>query len=740
MMGGKEEKMNDMKKKSTGKHKEKEQKKKSSGTRYIDRDLSWLEFNKRVLAEAEDPATPILEKLKFAAIFSSNLDEFIMVRMAALAGKLANKADWEKTPSGILYKKLTSIIREAMAKQSRILNDKLLPELALHSIRISSWENLTPNQKSAASTIMARRIYPVLTPVGIDQSHPFPLVPNLGLEMLIRLERKENGVPVEKFAVLEVPQVVPRFIQVENSSAGGMVCIAAEELIKHHLEMLFASCTVKECSLFRLTRDMDLAFDEEHVEEDLLSRIRTVLEKTAKRNVIRLELSSGISKESSSFLLSHLKIAGNNICMIRKVEGMLNLKGLFELASMQGPGELKDPEQTPLRSIYFPPGCDYFEAIRNNPPILLHLPYESFDPVLEMLEQAANDPNVLAIKQTLYRVGNDSPVVKALIKAARNGKQVSVLLELKARFDEENNILWANSLAEAGAHVVYGVAGLKVHCKVLMVVRQEEDGIRRYMYLSSGNYNCRTARSYTDIGYFSCDGLLAGDVSALFNVITGFSAPPRWNKLLVAPFDLKERLLFMIDREAAYSTKENPGKIMIKANAVIDDEIIDHLYSAARKHVQIFLIIRGICGLNPSFLPPEYAGNIRVVSILDRYLEHGRIYYFHNNGTPEYFAGSADLMPRNLHRRIEILFPVDEPHLRAELDMILQTQFNDRRKGRRVCGENKYTKTLAAQKYEHTRSQTVLYEYYRNRLEEKKKRDKRFDGPLKVFRKREKED
>ena len=733
--------MEESEKMMTEKNKKTKPEKKRSGTRYIDRDLSWLEFNKRVLAEAEDPATPILEKLKFAAIFSSNLDEFIMVRMAALAGKFAgNKTGKEKSSSGLLYKKLASIIRETSAKQSRILNEKLLPALALHGIRISRWEDLTPNQKSAASTIMAQRIYPVLTPIGIDQSHPFPLVPNLGLEMLVRLERKGKDTLEERFAVLEVPQVIPRFIQVENSSVSGMVFIAAEELIQHHLEMLFASCTVKECSLFRVTRDMDLAFDEEHNEGDLLARIKTVLEKTAKRNVIRLELSSGISQSSFSFLLSHLKITDDNICMIRKVEGMLNLKGLFELASVNGLPDLKDPEQIPLRSIYFPPGCDYFEAIRNHKSLLLHLPYESFDPVVEMLEQAAHDPDVLAIKQTLYRVGNDSPVVKALIKAARNGKQVSVLLELKARFDEENNILWANSLEEAGAHVVYGVAGLKVHCKVLMIVRREEDGIRRYMYLSSGNYNSKTAKIYTDIGYFSCDGLLARDVSALFNVITGFSAPPRWNKLLVAPFDLKERLLFMIDREAAYSTKENPGKIMIKANAVIDDEIIDHLYSAARKHVQIFLIIRGICGLNPSFLPPEYAGNIRIVSILDRYLEHGRIYYFRNNGFPEYFAGSADLMPRNLHRRIEILFPVDEPHLRAELDMILLTQFQDRRKGRRMINENKYTKTLSGMKYEHTRSQVVLYEYYKKRLEEKKKLDKKFDGPLKVFRKKEKEE
>lgn len=729
----------------------KETKKNSAGKeKYIDRDLSWLEFNKRVLDEAEDPATPILEKLKFTAIFSSNLDEFVMVRLAALAGKLSsgqipdmpeniNAKKMKKSPAGKLIKKITNIIQILSSRQSRLLNEKLLPELALHSIRISSWKNLTPGQKNAGSTIMANRIYPVLTPIGIDQSHPFPLVPNLGLEMLIRLERKENDLTVEKFAVLEVPPVIPRFIQVENS-ASGMVFIAAEELIKNHLEMLFGACTVKECSLFRVTRDMDLAFDENRIGGDLLSEIRTVLRKTTKRNVIRLEISSGISKESSAFLRQHLKITENSPCMIRKVEGIMNLKSLFELASIKGYPMLNDPEQIPLPSPFFPPGKRIVDALRDNPPVLLHLPYESFDPVVDFLEQAANDPDVLAIKQTLYRVGNDSPVVKALIKAARNGKQVSVLLELKARFDEENNILWAQELAEAGAHVVYGIAGLKVHCKALMIVRREEDGIRRYMYLSSGNYNCKTARIYTDIGCFSCDPLLAKDVSALFNVITGFSAPPQWNKLLVAPFNLKERLLFMIDRESAYSTKENPGKIIIKANAVIDNEIIDHLYSAAKKHVQITLIVRGICGINPEYLTDGHAGNIRIISILDRYLEHARIYYFRNNGVPEYYTGSSDLMPRNLQRRIEILYPVEDPALRGELDMILDIQKHDRRKGRRMTGENKYTKTLSAQKYEHTRSQKVLYEYYQNRLAQQKKKEKEFDGPLKVFRKTGKND
>ena len=358
---------------------------------------------------------------------------------------------------------------------------------------------------------------------------------------------------------------------------------------------------------------------------------------------------------------------------------------------------------------------------------------------MRFLEEASRDPKVLAIKQTLYRVGNDSPVVKALIQAAKNGKQVTVLLELKARFDEENNILWARELAEAGAHVIYGVAKLKVHCKALMIVRKEADGIKRYVHLSSGNYNCKTAKTYTDIGYFSCDPLLAGDISALFNVITGFSAAPQWNELLVAPFNLKESLLYRIDREARISSRENPGHIIIKVNALLDYEVIEHLYKAARKHVRIDLIVRGICALTHEALPEEAAANIRVMSILDRYLEHGRIYYFRNNGASEYFAGSADLMPRNLRRRVELLFPVKDPALQEELDFILSAQLEDRRKGYHLSGSCLYTKEEFSPAMEETRCQKVLYDYYKKRLEETEEKKRSFSGVIQVFRHEEKE-
>ena len=412
----------------------------------------------------------------------------------------------------------------------------------------------------------------------------------------------------------------------------------------------------------------------------------------------------------------------------------MNLKSMFALASLQGYPELIDEPLPPLQSPHLLGARDMFAAIREQSPFIVHHPYESFDPVVKLLEQAAEDPDVLAIKQTLYRVSGNSPVVKALVKAARNGKQVSVLVELKARFDEENNIIWARELAEAGAHVVYGIAGLKVHCKALMVIRREDVGICRYVHLSTGNYNDKTARLYTDIGYFSNDKVLATDVSALFNVITGFSAPPDWNKLIVAPFNMLEKIIFLIDREARISTKENPGHIIIKVNSVIDYEVIEHLYNAARHHVKIELIVRGICGITPYCLPPEFAKNIRIVSILDRYLEHSRIYYFLNNGSPEYYMGSADLMPRNLRRRIETLFPVDSKEIRDELDFILQTCLNDRRKGRHVTRINQYSKTTNMEAYEKTRSQNCLYEYYKQRLNKAKEAVKPANGNITVFK------
>lgn len=705
---------------------------KEPADQFINRDISWLEFNTRVLDEAADKGNPLLERLNFIAIFSSNLDEFCMVRFAGIAGQLSRGfhkiyKNYGYDPQ-LLFEEMQHKIHQQVERQCRYLNKEILPELEQRMIRISSWNDLTSSQKSTAQRIMISEIFPVLTPIGIDQSHPFPLVPNLGLEMLIRLIPDKSR--TERFAVLEVPTVIPRFIQLESSEKG-IVFIAAEELIRNHLDILFSGAEIRECSLFRVTRDMDLAIDEESI-ADLLTELQLALKKKTKRNVVRLEYSADMSVKSRKWLLSHLGLDRSST-LIQPIHGLLNLKSMFELASLKIFPALRHEILPPLAAP-FANDRDIFKTIREKGPLLIHHPYVSFEPVVKLLEAAAEDPSVLAIKQTLYRVSGDSPVVHALIRAARNGKQVSVLVELKARFDEENNINWARELADAGAHVVYGIAGLKVHCKALMVIRREEKGICRYVHLSTGNYNDKTARLYTDLGYFSADPLLAQDVSALFNVITGFSVPPAWNKLIVSPFNMLDKILFMIDREARYSTRENPGHIVIKINSLIDYEVIEHLYRAAEKHVRIDLIVRGICGLTPYSLAPEAAANIRIVSILDRYLEHARIYYFANNGSPEYYLGSADLMPRNLRRRIETLFPVDSPLIREELDFILQTALADKRKGRVVNGINQYSKTDRMEAYENTRSQIVLYNYYRERLKKSMEKNSPGNGNITVFR------
>lgn len=700
--------------------------------KFINRDISWLEFNSRVLDEAADKGNPLLERLKFIAIFSNNLDEFFMVRIAAIAQQRGTQfqkiyKDYGYDPEELILR-LDRRVRVLVEKQYRHLNGEILPELEKEGIHLITWDRLTPSQKNTAMKIMSSELCPVLTPIGVDQSHPFPLVPNLGLEMLIRL--KKEGDADERFALLEVPSVMPRFIQLENSPHG-VFYISAEEIIANNLDMLFSGCKILERSMFRVTRDMDFSIDEDSI-SDLLSEMQIALQKKTKRAPVRVEVSAGMSRKSKAWLTDKLKA---NPDSFYSINGIISLKAMFTLSSLHGFPHLVNRELPPLPSIHCDEKKSMFAQMREKCPFIVHLPYESFNPVVKLLEEAADDPNVLAIKQTLYRVSGNSPVVKALIRAARNGKQVSVLFEIKARFDEENNINWSMELAEAGAHVVYGIAGLKVHCKALLVIRREDDGIMRYVHLSTGNYNDRTAKQYTDVGYFSTDKALATDVSALFNVITGFSSPPVWNMLIVAPFNMREKLIFLIDRESRMSTPENPGRIIMKINALIDYEIIEHLYAAAEKNVKIDLIVRGICSMNPYWLKPEFASNIRVISILDRYLEHSRIYYFYNNGSPEYYMGSSDVMPRNIRRRIELLFPVSSQAIRSELDFILETAMNDARKGRHLNGPNQYSRTLEMGRYEKTRSQNVLYEYYAERYAKFKESSKPANGNITVFRK-----
>ncbi len=682
--------------------------------RYINRDISWLEFNARVLGEAADRENPLLERLKFIAIFSSNLDEFYMVRMAGVTQQLELGYKHVYGDSGYvpaeLRQQLDTRIRTLVARQYRYLYREILPELQKNGISLLTWKSISRSKREELRKMFIANYLPILTPIGIDSSHPFPIVPNLGLELLVRLTREED--PRERFAVLEVPSIMPRFIEVEGFEHKASF-LTSEELIANNLDLLFNKCTILECSAFRITRDMDFSIDEESI-ADLLTEMQIALQKKAQRKVVRLEISSLMSQKSRKWLAEMLHTPQEYIFSIG---GILNLKDLFRLAGLRNFPELVDKPLPPLPSVNAPKGESMFSLIRAKGNFLVHHPYESFNPVIRFLDEAASDPDVLAIKQTLYRVSGNSPVVKALIRAARNGKQVSVLVEIKARFDEENNINWAMELANAGAHVVYGIAGLKVHCKALLVVRREEDGIHRYMHLGTGNYNDKTAQLYTDLGLFTDDKSLGSDVSALFNVITGFSSPPDWNKLLVAPFNIKEKLIYYIDREAELSTAQNPGEITMKVNSLIDYEIIDHLYSAAEKHVKINLIVRGICGINPYCLAKQYAKNITVISILDRFLEHARIYRFANNGDPFYYIGSADMMPRNIRRRIEVLLPIENETLRRELDFILECGMNDKRKGRRLIGANRYSRPVISPETEGTRSQYRLYEYYKNRFE-----------------------
>ena len=704
---------------------------KQAAGKILNRELSWLEFNARVLDEAADRANPLLERLKFLSIFSGNLDEFYMVRVAGIQHSAYKKEDHSGLDPAYLLERINSRAKALVNRQYKLFHKEILPALESEGIRLKQWQELTVTQKENLRKFFISDILPVLTPIGIDQSHPFPLLPNLGLELLIRLRRPEEK--QDRYAVMEIPQGLSRFIEVENN---GKKCsfLALDELISGNIDLLFNGCKIVECSEFRLTRDMDFSIDEETV-ADLLSEMRDALQRNSKRPVIRLEIASSMSTASRKWLYGKLAVPQDHIYSI---SGLMNLRSCFEIATLDRP-ELLPPKMEPLPSIAVKSTETVFDAIRRNGAFLLHHPYESFAPVIRFLNEAADDPDVLAIKQTLYRVSGDSPVVKALMRAARNGKQVTVLVELKARFDEENNINWALELDRAGANVIYGVANLKVHCKTLLVVRREKDGVRRYIHIGTGNYNDKTARQYTDLGFFTDDKAIAADCSSLFNVITGFSNPPVWNKLLAAPFNMLERLLYMIDREAELSTPQNPGSIRIKVNALIDPEIIKHLYAAAKKHVRIELAVRGICGLNPEVLPKKLAENITVVGILDRFLEHSRIFRFGNNGSPEYFIGSADLMQRNLRRRIEILVPVEKEEIRRELDFILNTVLSDKRKGRRLLSPYHYSRTWTGkEEFEHTRAQSVLYQHYRERLEKSEAVTKQ-SGTLTVFHSPEKE-
>ncbi len=637
----------------------------------INRELSWIEFNSRVLDEALDPTLPLLERLKFLSIFSTNLDEFFMVRVSGLQEQMdANPL--MVSPDGLTpatqLRLIAERLRPLLELQMRCLRQQVLPGLTNHSVRILNYGELTKPQRDEVKTFFTERVFPVLTPLSVDPSHPFPYISNISLNLgTLVIPEDPSEDDESRFARVKLPPNVPRLIPV---GGGGYTFVMLEEVIAAHIETLFPGMRVLECQPFRITRDADIEIEEDEA-GDLLKTVEQQLRQRRFGFGVRLEVAGGMSSHMVKQLRNSLEMDEQDVYTI---DGPLNIPDLMALYKLDLP-ELKDPPFNAVTPAALTTKETIFDVIRHQD-ILLHHPYESFAPVVEFLRSAARDPNVLAIKQTLYRVGPDSPIVQALIEAAERGKQVAVLVELKARFDEENNILWARRLEQAGVHVVYGVVGLKTHSKAALVVRQEKNTLRRYVHLGTGNYNPVTARVYTDLGLFTADPDFGADVSDLFNFLTGFSRQSRYRKLLVAPVSLRSALVEMIRREVEHHRAGRPAGIVAKFNNLTDTDMIGELYAASRAGVPMDFIVRSICCLKPGL--PGNSETIRVGSIVGRFLEHSRVYRFVNGGQDEIYLGSADIMNRNLDRRVEVLFPIDDERLKERIRTeVLNTSLSD---------------------------------------------------------------
>ena len=686
--------------------------------RFINRELSWLEFNSRVLDQAFDKGNPLLERVKFMAIFSNNLDEFFMVRVAGLRQQLKARKK-SCCPTGMGVKEQIDAVRaktgELVARQYAHLHGVIMPELAAAGIHLLDIKQIDAKDKTRLGRYFEDDIYPELdTMKGDDPTHPFPVMDDRSIQIAVRL-RHPSHPRKQFFAFVPIPSTRPGFLRVAplERLGGGSAFVLLEDLILEHLGQLFLGYEILDKFLFRITKDMDYTVDEEEA-SDLLTHMEHELLHTRRREPLRVEMLDSARGRLPSWLVRKLGLKTEDVY---KVPGPLDLSRLFELVPQVARPELVNAPLSPVVPAVFKAGLPIFDVIRQNRTIPLFHPYESFEPVVRLLDEAAEDPNVLAVKQTLYRVSGDSPVVNALQRAAENGKKVTVVVELRARFDERRNIKWVKKLQESGAHVTYGMKGLKIHCKTLLIVRREEEGaIHRYTHISTGNYNDRTARLYTDIGLLLDDPLICADISAMFNIMTGYSDPPIWNKLSVAPFNLREKFVELIERETRLSTPHNPGHIIAKLNSLVDKQIIELLYAAAYKGVKIDLLVRGICCLKPGV----GTKNISVTSVVDRFLEHSRIFYFQNSGNPEYYLASADWMPRNLDRRMELLFPVEDQATRGLLQEVLDAGLADRRKGRRLDSRGSYSLPLL--KHNQTRSQTRLYEFFSMKSPQEQKR------------------
>jgi polyphosphate kinase len=649
---------------------------------YLSRELSWLEFNARVLHEALDPKTPLLERLKFMAIFSVNLDEFFMVRVATIkqqiAAQVTNTTVDGRTPSQQL-EAIGQRLRPLLQRQYRHFERELRPLLVEAGIHILNYFELNQEQRKYLQQYFEERIFPVLTPLAVDPGHPFPYISNLSLSLAVVIQHPETG--EELFARVKVPQVLPRFIAMPTDIAGEenlhWTGIPIEQLIAHNLDALFPGMDIRECYFFRVTRNADIAVAEEDADDLLLAIEQELRKRRLGGSVVRIEVQNSTPPQIIDMLKEELDLEDSDVYSI---DGMLGLSDLFAIFSLPLP-ELKDPHWTPtlparLRCLDADEDKrDFFSVIAERD-LLVHHPYQSFTATVErFLQAAAMDPDVLAIKMTLYRTSGDSNLLKALMVAAERGKQVAVLVELKARFDEQNNIAWARQLEQAGVHVVYGLVGLKTHTKVVLVVRREGNTMRRYVHLGTGNYNAKTSRLYTDLGLFTARPEIGADLTDLFNYLTGYSRQTAYRKLLVSPVNARDQFSKAIAQEISNAQTGRQGRIVAKMNSLVDPSIIAQLYQASQAGVKIDLIVRGMCCLRPGV--PGLSDNIRVVSVIGRFLEHSRIYYFYNGGDEKVLIGSADWMTRNLDRRVEALVPIEDPQIAKDLFEILGIMLAD---------------------------------------------------------------
>ncbi len=655
---------------------------------YVNRELSWIEFNYRVLSEARDKSLPLFERLKFLSITASNLDEFYMVRVASLKDMVHakyTKPDIAGLKPTEQLEKISGRTHELVALQYSTYNRSLLPALKQNGLRVvQCHEDLSEEEGRYADSYFERNVYPVLTPMAVDSSRPFPLIRNKSLNIAALLQKKSGEEELE-FATVQVPSVLPRIVELPSGKKEERAVILLEQIIERNIGSLFLNYNVITAHPFRIMRNADLTIDEEEA-EDLLEEIQKQLKKRQWGEAIRLEVEEKMDKRLLKILKRELNISSADIF---EIAGPLDLTFLMKMYGLKGFAHLKAVPYVPQQVPRLMNEDDIFSNIRKGD-ILLHHPYETFDPVVNFVKNAAKDPEVLAIKQTLYRVSGNSPIIAALAEAADNGKQVSVLVELKARFDEENNINWAKKLEKAGCHVIYGLVGLKTHSKITLVVRREEDGIRRYVHLGTGNYNDSTAKLYTDFGLMTCNPQIGEDATAVFNMLSGYSEPLHWNKLVLAPIWLRSRFLRMIRREARNAENGKSAHIMAEMNSLCDKEIIAALYEASCAGVKIQLIVRGICSLKAGVL--GVSENITVHSIVGNFLEHARIFYFENDNSPELYMGSADWMPRNLDRRVEIMFPVEDEILMEQILHVLKVQFQDNVKAHILMPDGTYEK------------------------------------------------